>query len=90
MTLSGEGEYNLNILKEIVVTDSFSELDSDVIKCQGYKGKGTYDDCTTRYFLEEMRLKCGCSPLAVSNNATIIEEKVCTKKLDPRCLKLAT
>ena len=78
MTLSGEGEYNLNILKEIEVTDSFYELDNEVRKCQSYKGKDTFDNCTTRYFLEQMGLKCGCLPFAIIND-TINGEKVCGK-----------
>ena len=74
MTLTGEGEYNLNILKEIEVTDSFYELDNEVRKCQSYKGNGTYDFCTSRYFMEQMRLKCGCLPFAIINST-----KVCGK-----------
>ena len=65
MALSGEGEYNLDILKEIEVTDSFNELDNEIRKCQSFKSKETYDNCTTRYFMEEMRLKCGCLPFAI-------------------------
>ena len=78
MTLIGEGEYNLNILKEIEVTDSFYELDNEVRKCQSYKGNNTYDFCKTRYFMEQMRLKCGCLPFAIIN-ATVSNEKVCGK-----------
>ena len=78
MALSGEGEYNLNILKEIKVTDPFYELDNEVRKCQSYRGEDTYDNCTTRYFLEQMRLKCGCLPDSIIN-ATINNEKVCGK-----------
>ena len=80
MTLSGEGEYNLNILKEIEVTDSFYELDNEAKKCQSYndKGKGTYDICTTRFFLEKMRLNCGCLPYSIMNE-TLMNEKVCGK-----------
>ena len=78
MTLSGEGEYNLNILKEIEVTDSFYELDNKVRKCQSYEGNDTYDNCTTRYLMEQMRLKCGCLPFAIMNS-TIDNEKVCGK-----------
>ena len=76
MTLKGEGEYNLNILKEIEVTDSFYGLENEMRKCQGYKSKETYDNCTTRYFMEEMRLKCGCLPYAISK-AVIKNKKVC-------------
>ena len=78
MTLSGEGEYNLNILKEIEVTDSFYELDNAVKKCHSYHEKGTFDNCTTWYFWEKMKLNCGCLPLSIIN-ATINNEKVCVK-----------
>ena len=37
-------------------------LDPEVIKCQN---KETYDDCTTRQFLEHIRNVCGCLPLAL-------------------------
>ena len=60
--LTGEGEYNLNILKEIEVTESFNELDEDVRECQN---KETYDECTTRHYIEEARQKCGCLPFAI-------------------------
>ena len=68
----------MNILKEIKVTDSFYELDNEVRKCQSYKGEDTYDNCTTRHFLEQMRIKCGCLPDSIIN-ATIYNEKVCGK-----------
>ena len=77
MTLSGEGEYNLNILKEIEVTDSFYELDNKIRKCQSYKDNGTYDNCTSRYFMERMMLNCGCLPYAIKNATN--REKVCGK-----------
>ena len=60
--LSGEGEYNLNILKEVEVTESFNELDEKVRGCQN---KETYDECTTRHNIEETRQKCGCLPFAI-------------------------
>ena len=78
MTLSGEGEYNLNILKEIKITNSFTELDKDVTMCQNYKSNDTYDSCTTRYFMDQMMLKCGCLPDVIIN-AKINNEKVCGK-----------
>ena len=78
MTLKGEGEYNLNILKEIEVTDSFYELDNKVRKCRSYEGNDTYDNCTTQYFMEQMKLKCKCLPYAIMNGS-VINEKVCRK-----------
>ena len=78
MTLSGEGEFNLNILKEIEVTDSFYDLEKGARKCQSYKVNDTYDNCTSRYFMEQMMLKCGCLPYAIMNGS-VINEKVCRK-----------
>ena len=75
MTLSGEGEYDLNILKEIEVTDSFHELDNEAKKCQSYKGNDTYDSCKKSHFMEQMMLKCGCLPYAIMN-MTVNNEKV--------------
>ena len=63
VTLSGEGEYNLDILKNIDVTDSFLGLDNGVRKCEN--GNNTYDNCTTRFYHEQMRLKCGCLPFSI-------------------------
>ena len=74
--MSGEGEYNLNILKEIAVTNSFLELGSDEKKCQSYESKGSYDNCTTKYFSEQMKKDCGCLPYDM-NNATFNDIKVC-------------
>ena len=37
-------------------------LDPEVIRCQN---KETYDECTTRQFLDHIRDMCGCLPLAL-------------------------
>ena len=65
VTLPGEGEYNLNILKEVKVTDSFMELDEDVRECQNQEH---YIDCTTNKIIEEMRQQCGCLPLSIRSS----------------------
>ena len=62
VTLVGEGQYNLNILKQIDVTDSYLGLDQNVRGCQNYE---PYDNCTTRNYIENLREKCGCLPLAI-------------------------
>ena len=62
VSLSGEGSYNLNILKEIKVTESFNELDEDIKKCQNVEA---YDGCTTRNYMKQLKRKCGCLPLAI-------------------------
>ena len=76
--LQGEGEYNLNSLKEIKITNSFTELDKEVKMCQNYKSNDTYDSCTTRYFMDQMMQKCECLPYEIIN-AKLNNEKVCGK-----------
>ena len=60
--LFGEGQYNLNNIKEISVTDSFMGLEKDTRKCQNIE---TYDDCKTRLYIEHLRQECGCLPLSL-------------------------
>ena len=60
--MTGAGQYNLNILKKVEVTESFMGFDPEVIKCQNEE---TYDDCTTRQYLDHIREVCGCLPLAL-------------------------
>ena len=69
MRLLGEGEYNLNSMKEISVTESFLGLDRDTIKCQNIE---TYDDCKTRLNLENLRQTCGCLPLFLKLSEEVI------------------
>ena len=45
--LIGEGEYNLDNLKEIKITDSYLGLDQDVRKCQNEE---SLFSCTTRQY----------------------------------------
>ena len=59
MKLIGEGEYNLNALKEIRVTESYLGLDQDVRKCQDEE---PLNNCTTRQYLNTMLGECGCLP----------------------------
>ncbi len=66
--LFGEGQYNLNNIKEISVTDSFMELDKDFRKCQNVE---TYDSCQTRLYIENLRLKCGCIPFSLKVSAKV-------------------
>ena len=60
--LIGEGEYNLNALKEIKVTDSYLGLDQDVRQCQDDE---PLNNCTTRQYLDNMLGKCGCLPFNI-------------------------
>ena len=70
VVLVGEGEYNLNVVKEIEVTDSYMGLDQDVRGCQN---KEPYDDCTTKIYMDTIIGECGCLPfnIRVSNQARL-------------------
>ena len=43
VVLVGEGEYNLNVLTDIKVTESYLGLDQNIRKCQNQE---PYDNCT--------------------------------------------
>ena len=55
----GDGQYNLNALKEIVVTDSYLGLPQDTIRCQSNE---PLDNCTTRQYRDSILGMCGCLP----------------------------
>ena len=60
MKLYGEGEYNLNAIKEIKVSDSFLSLGKDTIDCQ--RDESLYG-CSTKHYLDTILDQCGCLPL---------------------------
>ena len=57
--LIGEGEYNLDDLKEITITESYLGLDQDVRGCQNEE---SLNDCRTRSYKDTLLKKCGCLP----------------------------
>ena len=62
-------EYNLNVIKEIVVTDDFLGLDKDVTNCQNEE---TYDNCITRRFTNTIYEKCKCLSFNLSNEVEVV------------------
>ena len=60
--LVGEGEYNINNIKELKVTESFLGLDEEDRKCQN---EDTLQDCTTKLYLDTIMGECGCVPLNI-------------------------
>ena len=66
--LIGEGEYNINVLTQIKVTESFLGLDKDARKCQNEE---PYLNCTTRQYHETMLADCGCLPLGIRASAKV-------------------
>ena len=62
MWIIGEGEYNLNVVKNIQVTESYLELDQDVRGCQT---ETTIQNCTTRQYIGALLERCGCLPFSI-------------------------
>ena len=60
--LIGEGQYNIDAIKEIEVTDSFLGLDQNIRACQN--NEPIYN-CKTRHYLDTILEKCGCLPLSI-------------------------
>ena len=71
--LIGEGEYNLNALKEVIVTDSYLGLDKNVRKCQN---ETIYEECLTRYHTNTIVKNCGCLPPTIFQVKIHVVKKV--------------
>ena len=67
MMLYGEGQYNLNVVKEVAVTNSFMSLDTRIIGCQQLYD---YEDCKSSHYLKSFLNKCKCLPF----NLMILEK----------------
>ena len=59
LDLNGEGEYNIKVIKEIEVTESFLSLEKQVKGCQNEE---PFENCTTRHYLQTLLKKCHCLP----------------------------
>ena len=68
--LIGEGIYNLNVLKEIKVKDSFLDMDQDVIACQDVQ---PLDNCTTKHYMDSLLDECGCIPWNIRISDKVME-----------------
>ena len=62
VVLYGEGHYNLNVLKEIKVTDSYLGFDEKFRKCQNEE---SIHNCTTRIYIKTFLDQCGCLPKSI-------------------------
>ena len=68
--ISGEGQYNFNVMKEIQVTNSFLELDPKVTGCQKEE---SIHNCTTRNLIDTLKRQCGCLPFKMIHSEKVIE-----------------
>ena len=80
--LKGEGSYNLNILKQINVTNSFQTLGQEIRGCQG---DNAIDDCLTSEHLKYIKAKCGCLPL---DKTFTKNDSICLSKEEMDCHKM--
>ena len=69
LQLYGEGEYNLNSVKQMKVTESFLTLDKGVRKCQN---TDDYEDCTTKLYYDTLMEQCQCLPLNLKSEKVLI------------------
>ena len=63
-----ENRYNLNVLKEITVSNSFLSIKKDVRKCQDVE---TFNECVTTKFIHDLKSKCKCLPLDLRLNMKV-------------------
>ena len=68
--LVGEGKFNLNVLRETKVTESFLGLDMEDRGCQNDE---PVQNCTTKQYIDTVLDKCKCLPLnlRINNNVNI-------------------
>ena len=62
LKLFGEGQYNLNEVKEMKITDSYLTLEQNVRHCQN---KTEYEECTTKKYHDALREQCQCLPFNI-------------------------
>ena len=67
--LIGEGEYNLNAVKEIKVTESSLGLGEAVLECQDTED---VHDCTTRHYIDAFMASCGCLPFNIWTSKNVL------------------
>ena len=84
MILKGEGQYNLNILKEIATTDSFMTLDQNARKCQNIE---SFEDCTSKCLMKSYKQKCKCIPLEIDLTDHSERDEICYKQEQFECMK---
>ena len=72
MKLIGEGEYNINVLTQIEVTESFLGLDEESRKCQNEED---YSNCTTRKYHDKVLSECGCLPFNIRPSNKVSNEQ---------------
>ena len=69
MVLNTGKEYNLNVVKEIKVTNDFLGLDEQIRKC---RNEEPFKDCKTKNYNEIILEQCGCLPFSIRSPEKVI------------------
>ena len=77
-----ENEYNLNVIKEITVTDSFLSMADEVRECHEEE---TFDECVTEKYMEVLKAECDCLPLNLRIHDEVKEENTIVRKAFQMC-----
>ena len=70
LKLYGEGEYNLDGIKNIVVTESYLGLNEDIRRCQNEEA---FEVCTTKLYKSALIGKCHCLPFNINENNEVMK-----------------
>ena len=65
-------KYNLNVIKDIKATEDFLDR-----KDKGCSSVESYENCTTREYLDKVLKSCGCLPLSMISGLRSINESLC-------------
>ena len=66
----GEGEYKIDVIKQIKVTHSYLGMDQSVKNCQTME---TIYDCKTKQYINETLKACKCLPYNLGLVKKVIE-----------------
>ena len=71
LILSGEGDYALTDVKEVVVTKAFLNFDEETKECQNIE---TYEECQAKEYVMIGHQMCNCTPYALRNYSKLVRK----------------
>ena len=80
LSLDGFYEFNLNVMKEMKITEAFLGLDMELQNCEL---ETSYDNCTTLSILERLKEKCDCLPFTLRRDG----EPLCKTNAQIECAR---
>ena len=64
LKLYGEGQYNLNSVKAVKVSEDFLGLDESIKECQN---KESFEECKSGRYIEKVLNECKCLPFGIQH-----------------------